>query len=936
MAYDIIVQFAFGAEPDGDPDDWSWDDESVYVRQANGAGVSGHVGSSGESSQSTPTSIQMTLDNRDGRFTPENPLGAHYPNIRLNTPVRVLIDGVGSSPPYELARGLVDEWPPSWSTGAQDAWVSITASGRFRRWANWDALESMLRRVLESDGPVAYWPMEDGSDATSFASALGHAPMTFLGDVTPSSETAIAGSRALPTLGPGASTLAVVPTYAPTGQWLVEQTLYIPTEPAGAITLLEIATTGTVVLWRVTLTPGASTATIDVQGLNSAGTDVLAFAGAAFDDTDLYGLPLLLSVSAEQNGTSADWAVVIGREGGSSGAGATTASVTVGVVKDVRNNANDNYDGISVGHTVVYNDTDAVGLAFHRTYLDGDPGESATLRLSRLLTEEGVPFITAGLGSTTTMGAQPSSLSLLDLLRQSEAADGGILHDSAPEAAVFGVGGIFYVGIDALYNRDPDIELDLEQGQLAPPFAPTYDDRLIVNDATVFRGTGSWARVVDETGPKGVQSEGRYRRRYDVNVEMDSQLPHQAGWRVNLGTARGMRYPRVRINLRRSPELIQAWVDSIQVGIKLRLTNPPEEHAPDPVDLIVIGFDMFLNPQEWTVDCVCVPASPYSVFEIADTTADQNEWLGHLAGDDAAALRVAVDDNDTTFLIDPNRTRFTTVADDFDPDLRFRLGGEVVEVSGISTTAGTFVAAGAMSSADNAAVTPAMYAGGQALDLIVVVGRIRSASAGTIAMPADYTRLPIQGFDSSSPLQVWAKVHDGSEPDPTVTPTGGAAGDTVSAFTLGLRGMPCTLSDLTDIVVDSLGQSNASAQNIAYPGLYTRNQEGCVFLVIGGKDDDWTSVAALSGFTEAVDASTTTGNDQGLVVDYVIQTTPVVVNEGSFTVTGGASAVSEGAVIALAAGFQTFTVSARSVNGCVKSHTASTRIEVEDARVLAL
>lgn len=936
MPYDIITQFAFGADPDGDPDDWTWDDESIYVRQANGGGISIHVGSSGESAQSTPTTIQLVLDNRDGRFTPENPVGAHYPDVRLNTPVRVLIDGVGSSPPYELARCFVDEWPPSWSTGAHDAWVSITASGRFRRWANADhaeVLDSMLRRVLEADGPVAYWPMEDGADATSFASALSHDPMTFLGDVAPGTESAIVGSRALPVLGPGATTNAAVPPYSSTGQWMVEQVFYIPTEPAGVITLMEIVTTGTIILWRVTLTPGASQGTLDLQGYNSAGTDVIATAGVAFDDANLYGLPIIVTVTAEQNGTSVDWAVGINGAALST----STASVTVGIVQGVKNTANASFDGIAVGHTVVYDDTDDVSLGFHDTYLDGDPGETAVLRLSRLLTEEGVPFATAGSEFGPEMGPQPTNLSLLDLLRQSEAVDGGILHDSAPAVAPFGVGGIFYVGIDALYNQDPDIEVDIEQGQLAPPFAPTYDDRLIVNDATVFRNDGSWARVVDETGPKGVVAEGRYRRRYTVNVETDEQLPHQAGWRVNLGTARGMRYPRVRLNLHHSPELIQSWVDSIQVGIKIRITNPPTGHAPDPIDLLVIGFDTFLDPFRWVVDCVCVPAGPYSVAEYADATGDTSEWLGRYAGDPDAALRVAVDDNDTTFLIDPNRTRFITSAadaDSFAPDIGFRLGGELVEASAITTTAGTFVAAGAMSSADNAAVTPALYAGNTTLDLIVVVGRIRSASAGTIAMAADYTRLPIEGFNESSPLQVWAKVHDGTESAPAVTPTGGAAGDTVSAVTLGFRGMPCTLQDLADIVVVALGQSNASAQDIAYRAIYPQLQEGCVVLAIGGKDDDWTSVALLSGFTEAVDSSTTTGNDQGLVVDYVIQTTPALVNAGSFVVTGGASAVSDSAVLALAAGYQTFTVS-RSVNEVVKSHAAGTTIEVE-THVLAL
>jgi hypothetical protein len=259
--------------------------------------------------------------------------------------------------------------------------------------------------------------------------------------------------------------------------------------------------------------------------------------------------------------------------------------------------------------------------------------------------------------------------------------------------------------------------------------------------------------------------------------------------------------------------------------------------------------------------------------------------------------------------------------------------GEVVEISSISTTAATFVAVGAGSHADNAAVTPAMYAGATTDDLILVVGRIRG-TAGSLAITTGYTLLKQIGN-----LYLWAKVHDGTESDPTLTPTGGAAGDTVSGFTFGLRGMPVTLDDLTDLIVQpSVSQSNSSAQNIAYGGVYPHRQEGCVVLAIAGKSDDWTSVAvqAGSGLIEIAEPDTTTGSDQGLYAAYQIQTTPAAVVEGSFVVTGGASAVSESMVLALVGGYQTLTVSNRALNGLTASHARGTLIEVEDAHALGL
>jgi hypothetical protein len=109
-----------------------------------------------------------------------------------------------------------------------------------------------------------------------------------------------------------------------------------------------------------------------------------------------------------------------------------------------------------------------------------------------------------------------------------------------------------------------------------------------------------------------------------------------------------------------------------------------------------------------------------------------------------------------------------------------------------------------------------------------------------------------------------------------------------------------------------------------------------VVLVLGWKQDDWTSVATLSGLTEIGDVPSTDGNDQGLIWDYVIQTNPALVDLGSFVVTGGASAISKSAVVAFVGGFQTMTVSARSVNGVVKSHASNTLLAVDNPIVMAL
>jgi hypothetical protein len=109
-----------------------------------------------------------------------------------------------------------------------------------------------------------------------------------------------------------------------------------------------------------------------------------------------------------------------------------------------------------------------------------------------------------------------------------------------------------------------------------------------------------------------------------------------------------------------------------------------------------------------------------------------------------------------------------------------------------------------------------------------------------------------------------------------------------------------------------------------------------VLLVVAGeKADDWTSVAALAGMTEISEATSTLGNDAGIVWDYATSASVTTVASGSFTVTGGTSQVSRGAVVALRSVYQTLTVT-RSVNGVVKAQTIGTPVSLWKPSVLAL
>jgi hypothetical protein len=180
-------------------------------------------------------------------------------------------------------------------------------------------------------------------------------------------------------------------------------------------------------------------------------------------------------------------------------------------------------------------------------------------------------------------------------------------------------------------------------------------------------------------------------------------------------------------------------------------------------------------------------------------------------------------------------------------------------------------------------------------------------------------------------LALFAKVHNGAEVAPTLNYTAGIAGDTVIAQIASFTGK---WGDPKRQLIASAQQANTAAANIAYPSLGVP-LGGALLVFLGQKADDWTSVATLGGITEISEATSTLGNDAGLVWDYSTSASATTAGSGAFVVTGGTSQVSRGAVVALRSVYQTLTVT-RSVNGVVKAQTIGTPVSLWKPPVLAL
>lgn len=197
----------------------------------------------------------------------------------------------------------------------------------------------------------------------------------------------------------------------------------------------------------------------------------------------------------------------------------------------------------------------------------------------------------------------------------------------------------------------------------------------------------------------------------------------------------------------------------------------------------------------------------------------------------------------------------------------------------------SFVAAGTAAHGNNASIAPGVPAGLTSGDLMLLHCAIRNSGAGTPNTPSGWTLL----VDGSN-VRLFGKIAGSSESAPTVTFTGGVANADTSGQIAAVRGVQLNpLAFATSL--------NASAQDIAVPAVTLPETVSlATVLYTGWKQDDWTSVAVVSGGTEIGEPSTTTGDDQGIVWDYQLVSSALsAVTARTFSVTGGAAAISRGA-----------------------------------------
>jgi len=558
--------------------------------------------------------------------------------------------------------------PPRWDLSGNDAYVQVQASGIRRRLSQGrKGSASALRREITAPhqpAAVAYWPCEDGQDATTLGSGIGGPAMRITGDLDLASYQGIAGSDSLPVLAAGTSADGQVPAYPATGETQVRWVMAVPEAPStdGQV-LLRVLTSGTAARWDVVY---RATGNLEIYAYSRAGSLLISDIGVFDVNTGAWQVSLELT----QNGADIDYVLQVleaGGDGPSFGITDTVTTATAGTITQVVIAPGMASPGIALGHLSVRNTI--VVLFDLKEAITGWAGETANARILRLCAEQGVPVQTGSPADSEPVGVQRPA-PFLDLLDEAAAADGGILLERRESL------GLLYRARDYRYNRPVTLALDYTApGEIPPSPTPADDDKDIRNDVTVTRTGGSSSRVVDETSPLSVLPPGEggvgpYDTSVTLNLATDDATGQHAAWRVHLGTWDDLRLPQLRVNLASAPHLIDDAVD-FDVADRATIANPPVWMGPDTADLQTLGYTEHLSLTGWDLYLNCVPGGPWDVGVL-----DQEDVPRH-ADTDGSVLASATTATATTLEITTHTgPPWSPHPADYPIDLR--VGGEVV------------------------------------------------------------------------------------------------------------------------------------------------------------------------------------------------------------------------------------------------------------------
>lgn len=598
---DVVVEVAFGsgyATPDVDR---TWTDVSDYVELDESIAI--QFGRQDERSIADANTLDLTLDNSDGRFTALRPSSPYYPDVRLGTPIRVLATPVGGTESVRFV-GYVEQWPVSWDGTDEHATAEIQAVSRMTRLGYDTALRSVIEESILADSPVAYYTLGEAQGATSVADTSGRATAILLP----------AGSGAAVTFG-SATGPSVDDLTAATfggGQYLARSFAGISTAGGMSLECFMLAPSGVGIglcrfgglhllinafgnLSAVHFASGAGTTASGTTAVNDGATHHVA---ATWDGTDLR----LYVDGVEEDSVAAGGPAEDAADFWIGNSLAAAFPLT-GVLAHVAG-----YDSVLSASEV---EEHAVAGS------TGFTGESAADRLTRYASWAGIPAAeVSSTAATTVVHVDPTGSTAIDAMRLVETAEGGVLFDDRDGTLTL---------LPRSHRYAPTgITLDMAAQRVGGDFNPVYDRTGVLNDATVSNVGGTVvARVVDHDSSGYL---GPVATSLETISDDDGEPYRRASWEVHPNSEPKYRTPSLTVDLLTfdvAPS--QDDILAASIGTLATVTNQPDQAATTTGLYFIEGCTETIGPESYSLTFNVSPGEPYTnlvIFDDADRGFD--------------------------------------------------------------------------------------------------------------------------------------------------------------------------------------------------------------------------------------------------------------------------------------------------------------------------
>jgi hypothetical protein len=563
---DVVVEIAWDSGYVTPAASRTWTDVSDYVELADGIDIT--FGRQDELSTADANDLTLTLDNSDGRFTALRSGSPYYPNVKIGRPIRVKVTPPGGSESVRFV-GFIDEWPVEWDGSDAYAKVTILATSRMARLGLTEKLKSMIEEQIPSYSPARYYTMGDPSGSTAAVDSSGNAGGRLL---STGSGTAVVFGEAT---GPGTDGLTAA-TFA-AGQYL---TTALPATAPHAIHLtvkLDALPGAVAIPAKIYAADGDPVVlAIEPSGVVTAShADDTFITGPNLNDGATHDVTFTLSNDVGDAELFVD-GLSVGTETWTAGSAATELEVgrlLTGVLSHVAY-----FDANS-------SPIESLAAAAMAGAADGFVGERTDQRLLRILEWVGVASaeVDAETGDETMTYQQTSGASAIDMLRECESTEGGVLFDG-PD------GEIKFHNRSHRYLKTAAAILDAPSQHVGADYAPRLDRSTLANDITVDNPTtGESARAVDTASSNeyGVATSS-------ATSVADSYEPlgEKAAWLIASYAEPRMRVPSLTVDVLAHQGLTPSaqTLLGITVGDVLGVESLPTQ-APEGYDAWDLGED---------------------------------------------------------------------------------------------------------------------------------------------------------------------------------------------------------------------------------------------------------------------------------------------------------------------------------------------------------